>query len=60
MNIAGKKIICHCSREMAFHVEEDTYFKCPDGHKIGYYEAVGREMSRAHQSINMSVSDEHI
>lgn len=47
----SQKIVCHCEKEMALAgiEEDDTYYKCPDGHKIGYYEAIGREMCRQSQ-----------
>ena len=45
-----KKNICHCGKEMEFESdfipgieEHEDYFKCPDGHKIGYYEAIDGE-----------------
>lgn len=60
MYISDKKILCHCNKEMTLEVEEDTYFKCPDGHRISYYGAVGREMCRAHQPINVYVNDEQV
>jgi hypothetical protein len=53
----SQKIVCHCGKVMELEsdtnsgVEEcEVSFKCSDGHKIEYYGAIGREMSRNAQA----------